>query len=287
MSNIHGLNSLRDAANNNDDSSDEGENRYVGGVDGRGGGSGLAVQPNPDGASGSGGAADAIFGLAGEAASDGTDGPVRRTITMYQSGFVVDNGPYRRLDDRNNAEFLTSLARGVTPRELARDDDGNELGGDVTVGLVDRRGEEYDAERHAAGGGGRRGGGASTEPAGFRSFSGEGQSLGGGSAGAAASTSAGGVIDPSSNTDAPEVDASRPSTSVAVRLVCGKRLVVKINLDAPVSAIGAHIHAAGPEMEGPDPYVLTGGYPPRPIENLGQTVEEAGLKGAQVVQKKA
>ena len=73
------------------------------------------------------------------------------------------------------------------------------------------------------------------------------------------------------------------STSVAVRLLNGKRLVVKVNLDAPVSEIGQHIGS----QAGGDPYVLTSGYPPAAIEDLGQTVEGAGLKGAQVVLKKA
>ncbi len=34
------------------------------------------------------------------------------TITMYQSGFTVDNGPYRLLDDPANAPFLENLASG-------------------------------------------------------------------------------------------------------------------------------------------------------------------------------
>ena len=187
---------------------------------------------------------------------------------MYRSGFTVDNGPYRLLSDPSNSEFLTSLARGMVPRELQQDSGD----GEVMVGLVDRRGEEYDPEKHrresdnVASGGGDE----------FQSFSGEGQSLGA----STASSQNGGVIDPThpNNTlSPPPVDPSKPMTSIAIRLPNGKRLVVKLNTCDSVSAIGQHI---GQSVEGR--YVLTSGYPPRTVENLDESVEAAGLKGAQV-----
>ncbi|KAL7528446.1 hypothetical protein ACHAWF_002565, partial [Thalassiosira exigua] len=287
MPNIHGVHSLRsDAAGADEDGSDgEGDdNRYVGGVDGRGGGSGLAVVPNRDGAGGGGDASEAIFNLAesagrGEGGGSSGGGEVRRTITMYRSGFTVDDGPYRRLSDPSNAEFLTSLARGTIPRELS--EEAREAGGDgeVMVGLVDRRGQEFDPDQREQGGGGRRGEGGG----GFQSFAGEGQSLGGDACDATAASSSGGIVDPSVAVAPQPLDASRPSTSVAVRLLNGKRVVVKVNLNAPVSEIGHHIGT----QAGTDPYIMTSGYPPARIEDLGTTVEEAGLKGAQVVLKKA
>ena len=294
MPNIHGLHSLRDTNDaNDDDQNDSDEDRYVGGVDGRGGGSGLAVVPNRDTSSSGGAASNAIFDLAENAgaagasaaaggASGGGGEEVRRTIAMYRSGFTVDNGPYRRLDDPNNAEFLTSLARGMIPRELSLEarEAGNE--GEVMVGLVDRRGVEYDPERHGAQGGA----GGSGSGGGFQSFTGEGQSLGGTSSAASASASAttsGGAIDPSAVGTPQALDASKPSTSIAIRLLNGKRLLVKVNLDSPVSELGQHIGS----QAGTDPYTLTSGYPPARIEDLSKSVEEAGLKGAQVVLKKA
>merc|ERR1712174_130736 len=64
---------------------------------------------------------------------------------------------YRRLDDPANAEFLRALAMGRTPRELY--DEAKEQGKNVTVGLVDKRSEEYVEQ--------------------FQSFSGQGNALGG------------------------------------------------------------------------------------------------------------
>ncbi|KAL7427278.1 hypothetical protein ACHAXM_000780 [Skeletonema potamos] len=289
MPNIHGLSSIRNDGNNNNDSeSDDENNRYVGGVSSRGGGSGLAVMPNHNHNDSSGNAAsDSIFSLAesggasGGAESDGGGGggEVRRMITMYRSGFTVDNGPYRRLDDPSNAEFLGSLARGLIPRELREDAEGS--GGEVMVGLVDKRGEEYDADRHGQRNGGG-GGGGNSAPA-FQSFSGEGQSLVDSSSASSAAAPSGGVIDPNTVSAPPPLDDSKPSTSIAIRLLNGKRLVVKINLESPVSELGQHIGS----QAGGDSYVLTSGYPPAVIDDLSKSVEEAGLKGAQVVLKKA
>jgi UBX domain-containing protein 1 len=290
MPNIHGLSSIRNDGNNNnnnDSDSDDENNRYVGGVSSRGGGSGLAVMPNNTNDSSSSGnaASDSIFNLAesgsGSAESGGGGGgrgEVRRMITMYRSGFTVDNGPYRRLDDPSNAEFLGSLARGLIPRELREDAEGG-AGGEVMVGLVDKRGEEYDADRH----GQRNGSGGSGGAPGFQSFSGEGQSLVDSSSATAAAAPSGGVIDPNTVAAPPPLDDSKPSTSIAIRLLNGKRLVVKINLESPVSELGQHIGS----QAGGDSYVLTSGYPPAVIDDLSKSVEEAGLKGAQVVLKKA
>merc|ERR1719329_1096073 len=147
MSNVHGLHSNRD----NDSDESDNEERYVGGTDGRGGGSGLAVQPNPED----------LFSRAEHDAS----AKVKTKITMYKGGFVVDDGPYRRLDDPANADFLRALASGRIPAELV----GDSGPGGVDVGLVDRRTEDY------------------VEP--FSSFSGSGNALG------AIPTSDRGIID--------------------------------------------------------------------------------------------
>ena len=122
---------------------------------------------------------------------------------MYRSGFTVDNGPYSLSPDPSNSEFLTSLARGLVPRELQRDT------GDVMVGLVDRRGEEYDPEKH-----GRESDAASGRGDEFQSFSGKDQSLGA----STASIQTGGVIDlthPNNLFSSPPVDLSKPTTSIA------------------------------------------------------------------------
>ena len=232
--------------------------------------SGLAVEPN---FSDDGGppqpprnAQESIFNLAEQAGAsgsggDGQDEAIRRTITMYRDGFVVDNGPYRRLDDPANAGFLRALAIGQTPPELMA-----EAGpGGITVGLIDKRSEEYVET--------------------FRSFSGAGNALGGG-ASIAIESDGNGVFDPSSLPETPPpVDTSRPTTSIAVRLPNGQRKVVKVNLDMTVYQLAAHIRPHLPSP--PSSFRIVAGFPPKPLEDGTVTVEDAGLKGAQIQVQKA
>lgn len=94
------------------------------------------MEPNFDESDGAGPPTrDSVFSLAEQAGSEDS-AQIRRTITMYRDGFVVDDGPYRRLDDPANADFLRSLARGQTPAEIVAEGEG---GGNVTVGLIDKR----------------------------------------------------------------------------------------------------------------------------------------------------
>jgi UBX domain-containing protein 1 len=195
---------------------------------------------------------DSLFSLAEQAGSDDS-GQVRRTITMYRDGFVVDDGPYRRLDDPANADFLRSLARGQTPAELMSEGEN----GNVTVGLVDKRSQEYEEQ--------------------FRSFSGVGATLGSSHAAAVV----GSTVDPSTLEDPSEVDASRPTTSIQVRLANGQRKVIKINLDATVLQLVSHLKSVVDA-----PFQLVAGFPPKPLEDFSATVEAAGLQGAQVQVKK-
>lgn len=229
MSNVHGLFSNRD--DDSDSSDDETNNRYVGGVDGRGGGSGLAVQPNTAESQSASSARDSILSSiranASQATAADSTNPPRRTITMYRNSFTVDNGPERRLDDPNNAEFLKDLARGIVPKELmdgdgsGEDGSGGGGGGDATVGLIDKRHADYNADDcdcdddHGHGQG----------PAVPRSFAGEGQSLG-----STAAVATGGIISPTTATaETPTVNTAQPTTVIQIRLLNGRRLRVTIN----------------------------------------------------------
>jgi UBX domain-containing protein 1 len=199
----------------------------------------------------------------GDSSSGGETADVRRTITMYRDGFVVDDGPYRRLDDPVNAGFLRSLARGQTPDEL-RGDGGN---GNTTVGLVDKRKEEYVET--------------------FRSFSGAGQSLARPASSSDAGGAATGVFDPSSlPASESNVDGDAATTSIAVRMLDGSRKVVKIPLTATIEQLASRAASASNSTI-TVPFRIVAGFPPKPLADGNQTVEEAGLKGAQVKLQKA
>jgi len=317
MSNIRGLYDDKNEDDEEEKRRRDANNRFVGGIGAQGGGSGLAVEPNNDENNGNSGppslpsTADSIFNIAEQAGAGGSDDEedasgggggesIRRNITMYRNGFVIDDGPYRRLDDPANASFLQSLARGQTPMELLPGADGNiptgrAAGGgirNITVGLVDKRKEDYVET--------------------FRSFSGAGATLGANDAAGAAGAGAGGgintngIFDPSS-LPVPNVGHAGGSTteggagdttSIAVRMLDGKRKIIKIRLDATIEELAALIVQASNTTIAVS-FRIVSGFPPKPIiradgDNADRagvskatTIQDSGLKGAQVQLQKA
>jgi UBX domain-containing protein 1 len=171
------------------------------------------------------------------------------------------------LDDPANAEFLRDLARGQTPRELLTDASsgtgatGASAGGSVVVGLIDKRSEEYVEE--------------------FRSFMGEGNSM---QPSAAAAPAAAGIFDPATLPETPPAapGSADPTTSIQIRLLSGARQVVRISLASTVADLAAHVRS---EADG-SRFQLIAGFPPKPLQDPAATIQEAGLKGAQVTMKK-
>jgi len=317
MSNIRGLYDDKKDDDEEEKRRRDANNRFVGGIGAQGGGSGLAVEPNnsennngrPSSSS------DSIFNIAesagpdDDASSNSREGEtIRRTITMYANGFIIDDGPYRRLDDPENASFLTSLARGQTPTELLPGADGNintSSGGggggggvkNITVGLIDKRKEEYVEV--------------------FRSFSGAGNSLANATSASANAADGGGdnsddsgIFDPSS-LPTPNVGRSGGSTteggvgdttSIAVRMLDGKRKIIKIRLDATIHELASLIVQASNTTIS-IPFRIVSGFPPKPIisntdtntdgdtggssVSKATTISESGLKGAQIQLQKA
>ena len=118
MSNISSLNDLKKKK----DDKDKRNELFVGGLDQRGGGSGLSVlgpPPNREGRPPT--AFDELIQKAsssqeGQADDSSSDGEVnKRTITMYQNGFTVDDGPLRDLESTQSREFLSTLQQGRVP----------------------------------------------------------------------------------------------------------------------------------------------------------------------------
>ena len=90
------------------------------------------------------------------------------------------------------------------------------------------------------------------------------------------------------------MDASAPTTSIAVRLLSGQRKVIQINESQTVRDLALHcIHAAGLSAARDVPWInqrfglVAGGFPPQPLDNAQATLVQAGLTGrAQVTVKK-
>ena len=80
------------------------------------------------------------------------------------------------------------------------------------------------------------------------------------------------------------VDESKPHTSIQIRLADGTRLVAKVNHHHTVGDLRRFINSSRPQ-EGARKYSLMTTFPNRILSDDAQTVEQAQLLNAVIVQK--
>lgn len=187
---------------------------------------------------------------------------VTRTLTFYENGFTVDEGPLRAFDDPANAAFLGDIKRGFVPKEMEEPGVGN-----VSINLVDNKGTEYVAPK------------PSLVP-----FAGGGNRLGSSSSGAAASAAPPPAVNASAAEAAIVVDNSAPVASIQVRLSDGSRIVARLNETHTVANLRAFVAAARPGVAA---FTLATTFPRMLLDNPAATIKDAGLNGAVVVQSLA
>ncbi|XP_057537781.1 plant UBX domain-containing protein 4-like isoform X1 [Amaranthus tricolor] len=190
---------------------------------------------------------------------------VVHNITFWQNGFTVNDGPLRRLDDPDNASFLESIKKSECPKELEPADRRSS----VHVNLTRKHNLYTEPEKPKV------------------PFQGVGRTLG--------SSSSSGVSEESApapltiaRARAPSaglvVDQNQPSTPIQLRLTDGTRLVAHFNYHHTISDIRNFIDASQPG--GSRTYHLqTVGFPPKPLNDLNQTIEQAGLANSVIIQK--
>lgn len=201
----------------------------------------------------------------GEAVAAASQPPeaVVHNIVFWQNGFTVNDGPLRSMDDPENASFLESIRKSECPKELEPADHRSS----VSVNLTRRDGNCPEPEKH-------------TVP-----FQGVGRTLGGSTS---SEQTAAAVSAPFTSAPAPSagliVDQNQPSTPIQLRLADGTRMVAHFNYHHTINDIRAFIDASRPG--GSRTYQLQAvGFPPKPLNDLSQTIEQAGLANSVVMQK--
>lgn len=183
------------------------------------------------------------------------------TITFWHDGFTVDDGPLRGYDDPQNQQFMDAINKGFAPRELA------EPGVDIAVNLINRKTDKY-----------------TEQPKNFKAFVGSGRSLGAQSSSSASSSSSSSTVTkPTTSTPTLkfEVDPNQPTTSLQIRLADGGRLVGKFNLNHTIGHIRQFIRNSKPSGD----FDIMTQFPNKVLTDDHLTIEEAGLKGAAIIQK--
>uniref|UniRef100_A0A8D2CUL9 NSFL1 cofactor p47 n=1 Tax=Sciurus vulgaris TaxID=55149 RepID=A0A8D2CUL9_SCIVU len=189
---------------------------------------------------------------------------VHVVLKLWKSGFSLDNGELRSYQDPANAQFLESIRRGEVPAELRR----LAHGGQVNLDMEDHRDEDFVKPKGA-----------------FKAFTGEGQKLG---------STAPQVLNTSSPAQQAENEAkasssilineSEPTTNIQIRLADGGRLVQKFNHSHRISDIRLFIVDARPAMAATS-FVLMTTFPNKELADENQTLKEANLLNAVIVQR--
>jgi len=190
---------------------------------------------------------------------------VNHTITFWRNGFSVDDGPLRKYEDPANKEFLDSINKGVVPQEMAANaQPGTRFG----TNLVDNRQQEYVPPPKPK----------------MVAFSGSGNMLGSSTTPSAAAPPAAAPTTQASPAKPPSfsIDESQPQTSIQLRLADGTRMVAKFNLTQTVGDIRRFVEAA---RRGGPTYDLMTTFPQKILSDSAQTIAEAGLQNAVIVQK--
>lgn len=198
------------------------------------------------------------------------------TVKVYRQGFTVDDGELRSYEDPRNREFFESIQNNEIPSELRKQ--GKSM---VHVNVENHLDEEY----------------VKRAPK-FKAFTGSGHCLGSPApptsdevtttstpAAAASATST------SSNADneakaiaALNVNQNDPSTMISVRLADGSRLSARFNLSHTVQDIRQYIETARPEYSGRSFMLLTT-FPNKELSNPSDTIQQAGLQNAAILQR--
>ncbi|KAF5346202.1 hypothetical protein D9756_011130 [Leucocoprinus leucothites] len=281
-----------------DDENDKRENWFAGGER-----SGISVQ-NPNRQRDSpfaAGGGDLVRELLRRAAEGGGAAPqepqssggfpeeeevVTRTITLWQDGFQIEDGDLMRFDDPNNAQIIADLNAGTAPLHLLNVRPGQP----VELRINPRQQEPYSPPQgvRAFRGSGHRLGAPVPEP-----VAGSSSSAMPGSFPPAATAAAAPSSSPPSHSqgaDRPnmttrfEVDQSKPTTSIQVRLADGTRIVCRMNLSHTVGDIRNFINASRPENVF-RPYTIGTTFPNRILDDDTATIESAGLGNSVVVQR--
>ncbi|XP_067654863.1 NSFL1 cofactor p47-like [Haliotis asinina] len=192
---------------------------------------------------------------------------VDMVLKLWKNGFSMDDGPWRDYNDPANKEFLDSIGKGEVPRELIR----LAKGGEVNLNMEDHRNEEYVKPKVPV-----------------KAFTGAGRMLGSPAPNLVSSppeaAGASAVNDNTAQQAAVAVDASKPTTSIQIRLADGSRLVAKFNHSHRISDVRNYIISSHPQYAGLN-FVLMTTFPNKELTEESLTLEEAKLLNAVIVQR--
>ncbi|CAG9800185.1 unnamed protein product [Chironomus riparius] len=193
------------------------------------------------------------------------------TVKVYRQGFTVDDGELRSYEDPNNREFFESITRNEIPAELRKQ--GKAM---VHVNVENHLSDDF----------------VKNTPK-FKAFTGSGHTLGSPAPATVEEiTTTALSTDPKAKNAENEAKASsnlnvnqdQPTTMLSIRLTDGSRLSARFNLSHTIQDIRNFIVASRPEYTGRN-YILLTTFPNKELTNPDDTIQQAGLQNAAILQR--
>ncbi|CCG84146.1 protein of unknown function [Taphrina deformans PYCC 5710] len=189
---------------------------------------------------------------------------VKRVLKLWQDGFSVDDGQLFRYDDPANKDYLEAINKGHAPLSLLNVAYGQPV--DVTV---EKRTEEM----------------YTPPPKVHKPFESAGHRLGSETPPTSAPTQSAAASNPKAEEEKPkmDVDESKPTTSLQIRLAAGGRLVSSFNTSHTLADVYDFLERAAPSSG--RAFQLLTPFPRKEYPRDGTTLEEAGLLKGVLQQK--
>ncbi|KAG0320187.1 hypothetical protein BGZ97_000562 [Linnemannia gamsii] len=197
---------------------------------------------------------------------------VTRSITFWRNGYSLDDGPLMSYTDPANREFLDAINKGQAPIKYLNIKPGQP----VDMRVAKRTDEDYKEPPKAP----------------PKAFEGAGNRLGSVASPLSSSSSTPGSFPGAASAAAPppprslQIDESQPVTSIQIRLADGTRMVARFNHTHTINDIRGFINASR-AGEASRPYVLQTSFPKKDLEDVAQTIKDAGLLNSVVLQRLA
>ncbi|KRX04566.1 SEP domain [Pseudocohnilembus persalinus] len=175
-------------------------------------------------------------------------------IVIYQNGFKVNDDEFVPLNEQEMQKFIECLKNSQFPKELLylQKQYGSDLQPDIELRMEDYR--PPTPPKHVA-------------------YSGNSVKLGEEKSQAGQVNLEGGEI---------KVDKSKPTTSIQIRLHNGQTKQIEINIDDRVQTLFDYVQQIAP-VQGT--FQLIAGFPPKPLKNMNETIEDADLEDTRIQQK--
>ncbi|XP_043501402.1 NSFL1 cofactor p47 isoform X1 [Polistes fuscatus] len=188
------------------------------------------------------------------------------TLKLWRDGFTINDHEIRPYSDPGNREFLAAIKRGEIPAEIRQEVQDAEL----RLDMEDHRHEEYVPPKTKV-----------------KAFTGKGHMLGSPSPATVGMTIPTDPADQAANESQAKkqlnVDATKPVTTIQIRLADGSSVRAQFNLSHTISDLRRYITTMRPQYAIRDFSLLTM-YPTKELAE-DKTIEETGLKNATIMQR--